>query len=99
MFIALSKFVIANDMASEVKIAFKNRPHLVENSSGFIRLEVLSPRENPNEIWLLTYWNSEQSYQSWHHSEVYQQSHQQMPKGLKLVPQATELRFFDHICS
>ena len=43
MFIALSQFTIANDMTAEVKNAFVDRPHLVDNASGFIRLEVISP--------------------------------------------------------
>jgi len=99
MFVAISKFVIANDMVTEVKTAFKNRPHLVDNVNGFIRLDVLSPCEKPHEIWLVTYWEDEQSYQSWHKSDTYHHSHQDMPKGLKLIPEETELRYFNHICS
>ena len=37
MFVALSKFVIANEMTEEVKTAFKNRPHLVEDTQGVRR--------------------------------------------------------------
>ncbi|WP_353572954.1 antibiotic biosynthesis monooxygenase [Candidatus Albibeggiatoa sp. nov. BB20] len=99
MFVALSKFVIANGMTAEVKAAFKNRPCLVEDCEGFVRLDVMSPCKNPNEIWLVTYWDNEQSYQKWHRSDAHRQSHQDIPKGLKLIPQETELRFFDHICS
>lgn len=43
MFIALSQFTVANKMAAEVKNAFVDRPHLVEDAPGFIRLEVISP--------------------------------------------------------
>lgn len=99
MFVALSKFVVANGMIEEVKTAFQNRPHLVDNIAGFIRLEVLIPQDNPNEIWLVTYWADSESYQQWHRSEQHHQSHQGIPKGLKLVPHATEIRLFDHFCS
>lgn len=99
MFVALSKFVIANEMTAEVKTAFKERPRLVEDCKGFIRLDVISPCEKPNEIWLVTYWDNEQNYQDWHRSDAHRQSHQNIPKGLKLIPQETELRFFEHICS
>lgn len=99
MFVALSKFVVANGMIEEVKTAFRNRPHLVDNVEGFVRMEVLVPQDNPNEILLLTYWTDIESYQRWHHSEQHHQSHQGIPKGLKLVPHATEIRLFDHICS
>jgi len=99
MFIVLSKFVVANDMTEEVKMAFKNRPHLVENAHGFVRLDVMTPVENPNEIWLITYWRDEESYQLWHHSSEHHKSHQNIPKGLKLIPKATEIRFFNYLCS
>jgi heme oxygenase (mycobilin-producing) len=99
MFVALSKFVIANGMTDEVKTAFKNRPHLVDNIAGFIRLDVISPQDNPNEIWLITYWTEAESYKQWHHSNAHQEAHKNIPKGLKLKPNATEIRFFEHICS
>jgi heme-degrading monooxygenase HmoA len=99
MFVALSRFVIANDMTEQVKEAFMNRPHLVEAASGFVRLEVISPLDNLNEIWLLTYWHDENSFKVWHHSHLYRDSHKGIPKGLKLVPGSTQLRFFEHVCS
>jgi heme-degrading monooxygenase HmoA len=99
MFIALSQFTIANNMTEEVKAAFLNRPHLVEDAPGFLRLEVISPLDNRDEIWLLTYWRDEDSFKVWHHSHLYHDSHKGIPKGLKLVPKSVRLRFFEHISS
>lgn len=98
-FVALSRFVIANGMSQEVKTAFLERPHLVDEARGFLRMDVISPVDNPDEIWLLTYWTDEQSYESWHRSHTYRDSHKGIPKGLKLVPKSAEIRFFDHISS
>ena len=98
-FAALSRFVIRNDMAREVKDAFLARPQLVENASGFLRMDVLSPQDNSQEIWLITYWTDEESFKAWHHSHVYHESHKGIPKGLKLVPKSVELRFFEYVCS
>jgi heme-degrading monooxygenase HmoA len=95
----LSRFTIANDMVDEVRSAFVNRPHLVDGVAGFVRMEVMSPRDNPSEIWLVTYWTDEESYRTWHRSHTYRESHGGIPKGLKLVPRSTEIRFFDYICS
>jgi heme-degrading monooxygenase HmoA len=95
MISVLSRFVVANDLTDKVKEAFLNRPHSVDQCPGFVRLEVLSPRDAPNEIWLLTYWEDEWSYREWHSSHSYRESHAGIPKGLKLVPSATQLRFFD----
>ncbi len=99
MFIALSQFTVANGMAEQVKDAFTKRPHLVEEASGFLRLEVISPLDNKDEIWLLTYWRDEDSFKSWHHSHLYHDSHRGIPKGLKLVPKSVRLRFFEHVSS
>lgn len=99
LFVAISKFAVANGMTQEVKDAFIARPHLVDSAEGFVRLDVLSPVETPDEIWLLTYWQNEESFRTWHKSHMYRDSHKGIPKGLKLDPTATEIRFFEHIAS
>lgn len=98
-FVALSKFVIANEMAPEVKEAFVKRPHLVDAAEGFVRMDVLSPRDRLNEIWLVTYWESEDQFKKWHKSHMYHESHKGIPKGLKLIPSETEMRYFDLVAS
>ena len=96
MFIALSTFTIANHLAPEVNQAFRDRPRLVENAPGFERMEVICPQDEPNEIWLMTYWADEESYQIWHKNHL-KESHTNIPKGLKLVPRSAKVRFFDHV--
>jgi len=96
--VALSKFVIANDMAAEVKEAFRKRPHMVDGQPGFVRMEVLNPLDSPQEIWLITYWTDLQSFEYWHRSHLYHQSHKGIPKGLKLVPGGQEIRHFRRVC-
>ena len=99
MFVALSRFVIANEMDSAVKEAFRNRAHLVDSTPGFQRLDVISPVENDKEIWLITYWDDKQSYDTWHKSHMYRDSHAGIPKGLKLVPGSAKISFFEHVAS
>jgi heme-degrading monooxygenase HmoA len=98
-FVALSRFVIKNEMQEAVRQAFLERPHLVDDAPSFVRMEVLSPVEDAREIWLMTFWTDEESFRRWHHSHLYRESHKGIPKGLKLVPKSAELRFFEHICS
>lgn len=98
-FVALSKFVIANDKTFEVKEAFRHRPHLVDDQPGFVRMEVFSPLDRPQEIWLVTYWADAGSFKHWHHSHLYHESHKGIPKGLKLVPGEQEIRHFEHVSS
>ena len=95
MFVALSRFTIRNNMVSEVRRAFSERPHLVDAASGFIGMQVMSPIENSAEIWLVTRWTDEQSYHTWHKGHSYHDSHKGIPKGLKLVPKSVEIRLFD----
>ena len=99
VFIALSRFVVANGMADDVKAAFVARPHLVDSAPGFVRMDVLCPRENPDEIWLFTFWTEESHYTAWHRSHTYHEAHSGIPKGLKLVPRSAQIRFFDHVAS
>lgn len=98
-FVALSKFVIANDKTDAVKRAFRNRPHLVDGQPGFLRMEVLSPLDRPEEIWLVTYWADAASFNVWHHSHLYSESHKGIPKGLKLVRGETVIRHFELVSS
>jgi heme-degrading monooxygenase HmoA len=96
-FLAVSKFKVANDMAAEVRDAFVNRPHLVDDAPGFVRMEVVRPVDDVNEFWLLTWWDDEASFRTWHHSHLYRDSHKGIPRGLKLDPTATEVRFFERV--
>ncbi len=98
-FVAMSRFVIANGLTAEVKAAFRERPHLVDSAPGYLRMDVISPADQPDEIWLLTFWTDEASFKTWHHSHVYRESHKGIPKGLKLVPGSTEIRRFEHVAS
>jgi heme-degrading monooxygenase HmoA len=95
----LSRFVVANDnMEAEVRQAFVNRPRRVEHAPGFLRLEVLSPADDPKEFWLLTYWETEQHFRDWHKHHLHD-SHQMIPKGLRLDARGTKVQVLHHIAS
>ena len=98
MFTVISCFEVKPGFEAQVKEAFRNRPKLVENYEGFIRLDVLSAQENAAEIWLLTYWGNEEKFKDWHRKHL-KGSHSGIPKGLKLVPHSFSLRSFNHITS
>jgi heme-degrading monooxygenase HmoA len=101
MFAVISKFTIDNkdNMTASVKNAYRERPHLVENAAGFVRLDVLSPVQNPDEIWLITYWTDQTSFQEWYRTHLYKEAHANIPAGLKLISDRTEMLFFEHISS
>ena len=95
MIVALSRFTIANDMAEEVREAFRQRPRLVDEATGFLGMEVMSPVDSLAEIWLVTRWRDEESYHSWHRGHEYHASHRGIPKGLKLAPKSTKIQLFE----
>jgi heme-degrading monooxygenase HmoA len=97
MFVAISKFTVANGMSADVREAFVRRPHLVDSAPGFIRLEVLNAQDISDEFWLLTYWTTEADFHTWHKNHRHE-SHTGMPKGLRLVPGSAELRYFERVC-
>lgn len=99
MHIVISQFEVENDLEHEVKQAFRQRPHLVENAPGFIRLDVISPHDNPAEIMLITYWQQQTDYETWHKSHHYKDAHQGIPAGLKLKRGATRIRAYEHVSS
>jgi len=97
-FTAISKFEVRNNMEDEVREAFKNRPGYVEKANGFLGLNVISPKDNPAEFWLITHWADEESFHHWHQNHR-SESHQHIPKGLKLVRGSFSITYFDHITS
>jgi heme-degrading monooxygenase HmoA len=98
-FVALSRFTIANGMAHEVKEAFRSRPGYVNSAPGFVRMDVISPVSNTDEIWLITYWTDQLSYETWHRSDAHRESHKFIPKGLKVVPGSTKVEYYEHVSS
>lgn len=99
MHVVISRFKVANGMAAEVKRAFVARPRLVEQAPGFLGLDVVSPLDDPDEILLITRWRARASFDAWHESVAYRASHAGIPEGLQLVPGATEIRHYEHVCS
>lgn len=96
-FVAISQFTVRNgpNMTRKVKEAF--RLHLVDRADGFLKLDVISPLDNPAEIWLVTYWRDQEAFETWHRSHHYKDAHKAIPKGLKLVRGSFKLRYFEHL--
>jgi len=99
MYVVISHFEVANDKADLVREAFRNRPHLVEKAAGFVRMDVVSPLDNPAAFDLITCWQSKDSFETWHRSHAYRDAHQGIPGGLKLVAGSTSIRAYEHITS
>jgi heme oxygenase (mycobilin-producing) len=99
MHLVISRFKVANGMEAEVRQAFLDRPHLVDDVPGFLGMEVYQESEDPSAFYLVTRWTDLENYQIWHRSEAHRESHQFIPKGLKLASGFTEIRRLERIAS
>src|SRR5690606_19633839 len=68
LYVAIRRFTVANGMTGEVKAALINRPRFVDGKSGFLRMDVISPVDNPDEVIIMTYWASKAGYDAWYKS-------------------------------
>ena len=44
-------------------------------------MQVITPCDDPREIWLFTYWRDEASFKAWHRSHLYHDAHRAFRKG------------------
>lgn len=94
MFVAMSRFRVRPGQEEMVRDAFGRRPMRVDEYPGFVRMEVLSPADQSNEFWLITVWEDRESFEAWHHHHL-NESHSEMPRGLKVEKGSRTLQYFD----
>ena len=93
----ISRFRVRNGLEGEVRRAFFNRPRWVEKAPGFCGLDVLTEEGDSSVFLLLTRWTDEESFQAWHRGEAHHQSHELIPRGLKLDASFTSLTIGNRI--
>lgn len=90
----MSRFRVQEGQEGRVADSFRDRPQRVDDQPGFVRMEVLRPEDPPNEFWLVTVWQDRASFESWH-SHHLADSHQDMPRGLKVEAGSRSLQYFE----
>lgn len=48
-------------------------------------MEELRPVGEPAEFWLMTWWDSEAQFDTWHRSHTFKDAHKGMPPGLRIM--------------
>ena len=97
MIIALSRFKVANSLEADVARAFRERPRAVEETPGFLWLEVFVDGRDASIFYLVTRWTDIESFEAWHKSPAHRESHALIPRGLKLDPAWTEVLHLQRI--
>src|SRR6476661_2321595 len=80
----MSRFRVANGMEGQVAEAFLNRPRRVEGARGYLGMETFTDTKDEAVFYLITRWTDADSFHTWHGSAAHHESHEFMPKGLKL---------------
>ena len=91
MVVVVSRFRVANGLEAEVERAFRDRPRAVEQAPGFLWLEVCVDTADRAVFYLITRWTDLDAFERWHHSPAHRESHELIPKGLKLDAAWTQL--------
>src|SRR5664279_3423858 len=91
MIVAMSTFRVANGLEAQVAEAFLKRPRLVECVRGFLGMETFISTKDVAVFHLITRWTDADSFHVWHRSAAHHESHEFIPKGLKLDASYTQL--------
>jgi signal transduction histidine kinase/heme-degrading monooxygenase HmoA len=94
---AISRFRVRNGLEAEVRDAFFNRTHLVDQVPGFLGMEVFTDTDDPAIFYLLTRWTDAASFRHWHASDAHRLSHRGIPRGIKLDPSFTQVVILDRL--
>jgi heme-degrading monooxygenase HmoA len=97
MIVAMSRFRVLHNREEDVRLAFLNRPALVDGQAGFLGMEVFQDYADCAVFYLVTRWSDVDTFRTWHSSQAHKASHAMIPKGLKLDSPFTELRILDRV--
>ena len=84
-------------MEADVRLAFLQRPRLVDDEAGFLGIEVFDDTVDRTIFYLVTRWTDVESFRKWHRSEAHRMSHSGIPKGLRLDASFTKVLELDRL--
>jgi heme-degrading monooxygenase HmoA len=83
MYVSLSRLRVDPARASELVEAFRNRARLVDDSDGFLRLEVWQSDRDAGEILMVSHWRDRDSFRMYMRSDEHRISHGRVDPGLE----------------
>ncbi len=80
-YIVANRIPVASGFESMFEQRFKNRAGQIDKQPGFIRIQILKPKEEGSPYIVLTTWENESAFENWVKSEDFKVAHQNpMPK-------------------
>ncbi len=80
-YVSVSRLRIAEDEAPRLIRAFGERVHLVDDATGFQRLEVWQGSD-PGEIVMVSWWRDRECFKAYMGSPEHRTSHDRIPQDL-----------------
>ena len=77
MFIAINRMSVPDKFKERFQQAFLDRAQAVDRRPGFVRAEVLKPKEG-DEFIVMTHWQSEEDFNAWVGSPEFHEGHRRM---------------------
>ncbi len=77
MFVMMNRMSVPEEHRERFEEMFRTRARAVDRRPGFIRAEILKPRQG-NEYIVMTHWESEQAFESWTKSQEYLEGHKRV---------------------
>ena len=74
MIAVINRLPVREGMADEVVERFANGQGFVQDSPGFVSMEVLRS-EGADEVMVITRWRDKEAFDSWVHSEEFKKAH------------------------
>jgi heme-degrading monooxygenase HmoA len=81
MIVVMNRIPVAEGREQEFEETFKNRDRAVDQTPGFLEMQVMRPSEGRTYI-VMTRWQSLEAFQRWTHSEAFTSAHRKQSPGL-----------------
>jgi heme-degrading monooxygenase HmoA len=75
MFVVMNRFFVKPEYAAQFEARIQNRPRLVEQQPGFIRVQLLQPTTPTDPYIVLTFWQSQADFAAWVNAETFTAAH------------------------
>lgn len=75
MFVTMNRIFINKGYIEAFEERFRDRAHEVDKMNGFIRNLVLRPKNTDDPYVVMTFWETEEDFTAWIHSEAFIKGH------------------------
>ncbi|WP_196887887.1 antibiotic biosynthesis monooxygenase family protein [Aureivirga sp. CE67] len=75
MFVAINYITCHEDYKERFRDLFDTRAREIDKMPGFVSMNVLEPTDGKSDFLVISYWESENNFKNWTHSEAFIEGH------------------------